>query len=267
MQRDSPPISSSSVSTATGCPWNSWIPLRGQAAARINPHHPPSRPASPCHGHKTNAGVDSCPHFSWGWGQMAPGSLARGGCRMPGQKGLAMWPPSLLGPQLNQGAPSFLPAPSAKGGWPKWTDPQAAPPLPAEPSLVQGFTLLPALLGNAMCFRTGPPRLWGGGQLTAGGRGRASTPQGLGGKVSWLMDEAHGKAAPLLLNAAVSANVAASVTLGTAGNTATPRTAEPRVLHSPRELRGLQTSHCTQQQILRGAQAILSRGLYCSPAC
>ena len=92
-------------------------------------------------------------------------------------------------------------------------------------------------------------------------------PQGLGGKVSWLMDEAHGKGAPLPLNAAVSANAAASVTLGTAGNTATPRTAEPRVLHGTRELRGLQTSHRIQQQILRGAQAILSRRFYCSPAC
>lgn len=89
--------------------------------------------------------------------QMAPGSLAQGGCCRPGQKGLAMWAPSLLGPQLNQGAPLSLPASSAKGGWPKWT-----PRLPhlAQPSLlVQGFVLLPALLGNAMYFRTGTPRL------------------------------------------------------------------------------------------------------------
>ena len=160
--RDSPPISSSSVSIARGCPWDSWILLRGQAAACINPYHPPSRPASPCHGHNTIAGVDSRPHFSWGRGQMAPGSLARGGCRTPGQKGLAMWPPSLLGPQLSQGAPSLLPAPSAKGGCPKWTGPQAAPPLPAEPSLVQGFTLLPALLERTCASGQDPPGCGGG---------------------------------------------------------------------------------------------------------
>lgn len=40
-------------------------------------------------------------------------------------------------------------------------DPHAALPCRAKPSLVQGFILLLALLGNAMCFRKGtpPPRL------------------------------------------------------------------------------------------------------------
>ena len=94
-----------------------------------------------------------------------------------------------------------------------------------------------------------------------------STPQGLEGKVSWFMDEAQGEGASLPLNAAVSANAAASLTLQTAGNEATRRMAEPRVLHGTLELLRLQTSHCVQQQILRGAQAILSQGFYCSPAC
>lgn len=44
------------------------------------------------------------------------------------------------------------------------------------------------------------------------------------------MDEAHGKGAPLPLNAAVSANAVAPLTLRTAGDEATRRTAEPRVL-------------------------------------
>lgn len=41
-------------------------------------------------------------------------------------------------------------------------DPHAAPPCRAKPSLVQGFILLPALLGNAMCFRKGTPQVVGG---------------------------------------------------------------------------------------------------------
>lgn len=187
---------------------------------------------------------------------MAPGSLAQGGCRRLGQKGLAMCAPSLLGPQLNQGTPSSLPAPSAKGGWRKWT-----PMLPhlAEPSLVW----FRASFSSLSCWETPcasekePPRLRVE-SADSGGLREGEHPPGAWGK-GFLV---HGRG-PREGGSPPSERCCVSECCSTSdpadswrrSHTEDSRTQGP--LRHP-ELPRLQTSHCVQQQILRGAQAILS---------
>ena len=199
-----------SVSLATACRWDSWIPLRGQAPARANPLTPERQPVGATSRSCCFRRGRPAPVSAWGggWGLAHPLVVAvQAWSGRPGRDGTI----STRTP-ASQRALSRL-APSAEGQWPQRTrGPSLLRPRPARPTLIWFRGSLSSLsCPETLCASGQEPSGWG----SAYGRGLREGARGLGGKVSRLADEAHRKGARLPLNAAVLANVAASVTVGT----------------------------------------------------
>lgn len=186
-----------SISLATACRWDSWIPLRGQAPARANPLAPERQPVGAVSRSCCFRRGRPAPVSAWGgrWGLAHPLVVAvHAWSGRTGRDGtVSTWTPA------SQRALSLL-APSAEGQWPQRTrGPSLLRPRSARPTLIWFRGSLSSLSCPETLRASGQkPSGWG----SACARGLREGARGLGGKVSRLADEAHRKGARVPLNAA-----------------------------------------------------------------